>query len=106
MVVTSGPHRVLLLKVGTNSYKARPAYQAAAPTEEIRFINLTEGEVVITSPPGLFNEETMTLAAGTKVSRTVLDQLSNGRYPYTARVGGVNGVIVDGESSPEIIVDR
>jgi hypothetical protein len=106
MVVTSGPHKVVLLKVGTNSYKARPAYQPTAPNEEIRFINLTEDEVVMTFPAGLFESTTLTLAAGAKGSRTVLDQLGDGRYTYTARVGGANGVVVDGESSPETIVDR
>jgi hypothetical protein len=103
MALTSTAHKVLLLKIAPDNYRARPAYQPAAPGEDVRFVNLTGGTVVITFPAGLFTQDTLTLAQGTKNTLTVRDQLPDGRYVYAAQVGGVD---VQGESSPEIIVDR
>ena len=103
MVVTSEPHKIMLLKVGPDSYRARPSFEAVAPGEDVRFINWTEGSVDITFAAGLFGQDTLTLTAGSKNTLTVQDQLPDGRYPYTARVGTI---VVVGESSPEIIIDR
>lgn len=103
MVLTSTAHKVVLLKIAAGNYRARPAYQPATPGEDVRFINLTGGTVVITFPGGLFTQDTLTLADGAKNTVTLRDQLPDGRYAYAAQVGGVD---VQGESSPEIIVDR
>lgn len=104
MVATGTSHKIMLLKVGPNAFRARPPFEAAAPGEDVRFINWTEGSVEITFVAGLFSQNILTLTAGGKNSLTVQDQLPDGRYPYVARVNGTTDVV--GESSPEIIIDR
>jgi plastocyanin len=95
--------KVFLLSVGVNEYRARPAFTAVAPGNRVRFVNLTGGSVVLTFSGDVFDKTTLTLTSGGKDTVTVQDR-PDGRYAYTGLVNGNSPV--QGESSPEIIVDR
>lgn len=99
-------HRVVLLKDrdNPNLYKARPAYPAASRTDKVRFVNLTQGQVTIQFPDGdPFGQGPLTIGIGTRsADLVILDNVPDGRYRF---VGTVNGQEIQGESSPEIIID-
>jgi len=97
-----GMQTVVILNVGSASFKARPAYAVTKPGEQVKFSNYTGQIVTLTFPTGLFDKNQLILSNGVKDTLTVQD-VADDRYTYT---GDVNGVEVVGESSPEIIVDR
>lgn len=102
---TATLHRVLLLKDGSVN-KARPAFLAVAPGDQVRFVNHTQAVVAITFTGGVFEQPTVQLEAGTGAKSPDLTVVSSvtGRYPYTGTVGG-GQIVIQGESSPEIIID-
>ena len=95
-------HTVVVLNQGT-SFRARPPYAVVKPDDQVKFSNYSGQVVSLTFPSGLFaGKDQLTLSTGSKDTLTVQD-VGDGRYPYN---GVVNGMPVEGESSPEIIVDR
>jgi hypothetical protein len=96
--------KVFLLSVGTTSitYRARPAYIPVVPGDQVKFVNRTGQTVQLTFPAGLFAKP-LTSIDNTGAEALIVQDVADGRYPYQ---GVVNGAPVEGESSPEIIVDR
>jgi hypothetical protein len=96
--------KVVLLKLG-NAYKARPAYIVAEPSDKIRFLNFTDASIVLSFPNGPFTSGS-TLVAGGGWDATVPSTAAAGRYVYEGSVSGGANNPLEGESSPEIIIDR
>lgn len=103
MVTPPTFHRVILLTSGM-VHRARPAYAPVAPGDQVRFVNLIDGNVTLRFPHGLFDRDELNLSFRAKDVLTVLDA-DDGRYPYTGDVNGQPNVL-QGESNPEMIVDR
>jgi hypothetical protein len=97
-------HKVVLLKI-EDLYKARPAYVVAEPSDKIRFLNLTDATVELTFPGGPFASG-HTLLAGGGWEATVPSEAVAGHFKYVGNVTGVASAQLQGESSPEIIIDR
>lgn len=97
-----GMQTVVILNVGSATFKARPAYAVTKPGEQLKFSNYTGQIVTLEFPNGLFDKKQLILSTGMKDTLTAQD-VADGRYTYE---GVVNGVEVVGESRPEIIIDR
>lgn len=98
--------RVLILESG-GAIKARPAYAAAAPPDRVRFVNLTPHNVTLQFVGDTpFDDHTIVLGphgSGSKVEKVVRSDAADARYPYQSTI---NGHPLQGESDPEIIIDR
>ena len=84
-------------------YRARPASVAAEVGDTVKFINFTDHPVVLNFNAGIFGTTTLTVAAGGEQASDV-QSIEAGNYPYTGRVH--DQWDVEGDSSPEIIIDR
>jgi hypothetical protein len=100
-VLAGPPHKVFLLNFGA-IVKARPAFTPVAPNDKVKFVNRAGGAAHLQFTGGVFNVANLTVDDGQSQIVTV-QSVNDGRYSWS---GTVNGIPVDGESSPEIIVDR
>jgi hypothetical protein len=98
-------HKIVLLKF-EDVYKARPAYVVAEPSDKVRFLNFTDATIELTFPDGLFDSGGHTLAAGGGWEATVPSDAAAGHFVYAGTVSGAVNSQLQGESSPEIIIDR
>ena len=94
--------KVVLLQ-SSNSFRARPAYVVAEPGDKIRFLNFTGATVNLSFPDDLFSSKTIVANGGWDA--TVPADALAGPHVYRGDVGGGSNNL-DGESSPEIIIDR
>ena len=91
---------------GNITYRARPAYTPVTPGDTVKFVNRTGLPVNLTFPGGVFAKSSTSIGNASADVMLVMDVPSE-RYVYEGRVGNpVDGALVLGESSPEIIVDR
>ena len=97
-------HKIVLLKFA-DLYKARPAYIVAEPSDKIRFLNFTDATIELTFPNGPFDTG-HTLLAGGGWEATVPSGAAAGHFQYAGAVTGAVNSELQGESSPEIIIDR
>lgn len=98
-------HKVFLLSVGLPgnvTYRARPAYTPVTPGDLVKFVNRTGLPVDLSFPAGVFAKPSTSISNAEADIMLVMD-VPNERYAYSGTVGGQP---VQGESSPEIIVDR
>ena len=95
--------KIFLLRVESPlQYRARPAYAAAAPGEEVKFVNYTQNGIDLHFSSGPFTSPTVKIDPGHSLVLTVPAGAASGRYPYSGTVGGQQ---LQGESGPEIIID-
>lgn len=86
-------------------YRARPAYVVAEPEDTIRFLNVSDRSIVLSFPNGPFASGA-TIAPGGGWEATIPSNAAAGFFAYVGTVIGLTDTTVQGESSPEIIIDR
>lgn len=99
-------HKVLLLRVETPavSFRARPAYLGVDKGDSVRFINFTEAPVVLEFEQGVLEPAAGELGVNGEKEFSVVSSTRR-RSPYSGKVAGATDSL-EGESRPEIIIDR
>ncbi len=100
-----GAPEVFVMRTASG-YRVRPAYVAASPGQDVRFVNLTTGRVRIFFPDrSAFGTERKEVAPGRTASITIPRGAETGHYPYAAYSEEARDFCL-GESSPEVIIRR